>query len=123
MERGRVALLAVVVGGWVAVVLSSVHTSALQAPSASTPAGAMSPTAIRAVLDKYCVSCHNQKLRTAGLALDGLDVAKPAAHADVWERVITKLRAASMPPAGMPRPDAAAYHSIASFLESEIDRA
>ena len=123
MKRGRVALFAVVVGGWVAVVLSSVQTSALQAPSAATPAGEMSPSAIRAVLDKYCISCHNQKLRTAGVALDGVDVAKPSAQADLWERVVTKLRAGSMPPAGMPRPDANAYHSIASFLEAELDRA
>ena len=123
MERGRGALFAVVVSGWVAVVLSSVQTSARQTQPASTPAGSMSPSAIRAVLDKYCVSCHNGRLRTAGLALDGLDVARPAAQADVWERVITKLRAGSMPPVGMPRPDTAAYHSIASFLETEIDRA
>ena len=123
MDRGRVALLAVVVSGWVAVVPSNVQTSALQAPPASASGVAMSAPAIRAVLDKYCITCHNQNLRTAGVALDGLDVAKPAAQADIWERVITKLRAGSMPPAGMPRPDAAAYHSIASFLETEIDRA
>ena len=85
-----------------------------QAPPASNP---------RAVLDKYCVTCHNQKLRTAGLMLDTLDVAKPGANAEVWERVIGKLRAGSMPPPGMPRPDAATYRAVASALEGEIDRA
>src|SRR5258708_3871946 len=60
----------------------------------------------RAVLDQYCVTCHNQKLRTAGLALDGLDVLKPAANADVWERVVARLRGGSMPPPGVARPDA-----------------
>ena len=75
------------------------------------------------VLQKYCVTCHNQTLRTAGLALDGLDVSRPAANPEVWERVISKLRTGTMPPAGMPRPDAATYHAIAGWLESEIDRA
>ena len=78
---------------------------------------------LRAVLDQYCVTCHNQRLRTGGLALDTLDVNNPGANADVWERVIAKLRAGSMPPPGRPRPDAATYHAVASWLETEIDRA
>src|SRR5437763_2566668 len=89
---------------------------------AQTPARSSS-VGPRALLDTYCTTCHNQKLRTAGLALDTLDIAKPAANAEVWERVIAKLRAGSMPPAGMPRPDAAAYRAAASWLEDEIDRA
>ena len=76
-----------------------------------------------AVLDKYCITCHNQKLRTAGLALDSLDVTNPSANAELWEKVIAKLRAGSMPPPGRPRPDAATYHAVASSLETEIDRA
>jgi len=85
--------------------------SSLQAPSP------------QAVLDQYCVTCHNQRLHTAGLALDSLDVTKPAANTEVWERVIAKLRAGSMPPPGRPRPDAATYQSVAGWLEAEIDRA
>jgi hypothetical protein len=77
----------------------------------------------QAVLEKYCVTCHNQKLRTAGLALDALDAAKPHADAEIWERVIGKLRARSMPPPGRPRPDAGAYRAAATALENEIDRA
>ena len=77
----------------------------------------------RALLDTYCITCHNQKLRTAGLALDSLDAARPSANAELWERVIAKLRAGSMPPPGIPRPDAAAYHAVAGLLEKEIDRA
>ncbi|HXJ43816.1 MAG TPA: DUF1587 domain-containing protein, partial [Bryobacteraceae bacterium] len=77
----------------------------------------------RAFLDKYCVTCHNQKAHTAGLALDNLDAAKPSAHAQVWETVIAKLRAGSMPPPGMPRPDALTYNRVAAALEDEIDRA
>src|SRR5438874_1676771 len=77
----------------------------------------------RAFLDKNCITCHNQKLKTAGLALDTLDPAKAGANADVWERVIARLRAGSMPPPGIPRPDKASYHGVAGALENEIDRA
>ena len=77
----------------------------------------------RTFLNTYCITCHNQKLRTAGLALDGLDAAKPSANAEIWERVIAKLQAGSMPPPGLPRPDAAVYRAVASSLENEIDNA
>src|SRR5262245_8971872 len=77
----------------------------------------------RALLDTYCITCHNQRLHTAGLELDSADVTNPAANPEIWERVIVKLRAGSMPPAGRPRPDAASYQAFASWLETEIDRA
>ena len=77
----------------------------------------------RAFLDTYCVTCHNQKLKTAGLALDTLDASHPSANAEVWEKVIGKLRAGSMPPPKMPRADAATYRVIASTLENELDKA
>ena len=77
----------------------------------------------RVVIDKYCVTCHNQKTHTAGLALDALDASQPAANAEIWERVIAKLRAGSMPPPGMPRPDPGTYREIAASLENEVDRA
>ena len=81
------------------------------------------PTVTRAVLDKYCITCHNQKLRTAGLTLDNLDVSKPGANAEIWEKVIVKLQAGLMPPAGMPRPDQATYHAVVTALEADLDRA
>ena len=59
----------------------------------------------RALLDRYCVTCHNDSLQVAGLALDTLDVARVGDHAGVWEKVVGKLRAGMMPPAGRPRPD------------------
>src|SRR5688572_12555533 len=77
----------------------------------------------RQFLDTYCISCHNQKLRTSALALDVLNVAEAGANAEIWEREIEKLRSGSMPPLGMPRPDPATYHTIANSLENEIDRA
>jgi mono/diheme cytochrome c family protein len=94
----------------------------LQAQSArgGTPAATTDPKTFFAT---YCVTCHNQKLHTAGLALDTLDASQPKANAEVWEKVIGKLRAGSMPPQGMPRPDAATYRGVASRLEKEIDQA
>jgi cytochrome c5 len=77
----------------------------------------------RALLDRYCVTCHNQKTQTAGLLLDKADLANVPAHAELWEKVIRKVRAGSMPPAGMPRPDAAAADAFATWLETAIDRA
>jgi hypothetical protein len=74
------------------------------------------------MLDRYCVTCHNQKLKTAGLLLDMVDVAKVSDHADVWEKVVRKLRAGQMPPAGLPRPDGAAQEAFIFWLESELDR-
>ena len=89
----------------------------------SSDSGSSPDANARALLDTYCVTCHNQKLRTAGLALDSEDAARPGANPELWEQVIAKLRSGSMPPPGMPRPDAATYHAAASSLENEIDRA
>src|SRR5262245_40429175 len=75
------------------------------------------------MFDRYCVSCHNQRLRTGGFAIDNLDSAHPAANPEAWEKVIAKLRAGSMPPPGRPRPDPATYRAVASALEQDIDRA
>lgn len=93
-------------------------TASLCAFQAQTPA---SPA--RQLVMKYCVGCHNQKLRTANVALDIADADHVFNSQDVWERVIVKLRSRSMPPVGMPRPDNAAYDHVAGWLESELDRA
>jgi hypothetical protein len=76
----------------------------------------------RALIDQYCVTCHNQRLKTAGLMLDQLDLAQMHDHADVWEKVVRKLRAGMMPPSGMRRPDAPVMESMITFLEKELDR-
>ncbi|MEX2303584.1 MAG: DUF1592 domain-containing protein [Bryobacterales bacterium] len=85
-----------------------------------TPAAAPAP---RAVLDQYCVACHNQNVKTAGLALDTLDLARASGNAAVWETVVRKIRTGAMPPAGMPRPEKAAADGVVSWLEAELDRA
>ncbi len=76
----------------------------------------------RELLDRYCVACHNGRMRTAGLALDEHDVAAVAAAPAVWETVVRKLRAGAMPPAPRPRPDAATYDRFVGWLEAELDR-
>ena len=91
-----------------------------QQPSAASPL-AVSPQ--RAVLDRYCVTCHNQKLKTAGLTLDTKDVANVGAEAEVWEKTVRKLRARVMPPAGRPRPDEVTYDGFVTWLETELDLA
>ncbi|HTC88268.1 MAG TPA: DUF1587 domain-containing protein, partial [Bryobacteraceae bacterium] len=88
---------------------------------AACAAGSADPQ--RALLDKYCVTCHNQRLKTGGLTLENIDLSKVPAQAEVWEKVIRKLRSGTMPPAGLPRPDAASYKNLASWLETQIDQA
>src|SRR5262245_21769406 len=119
MRRRLISTLALLVGGWIAASVSSVEIRAGQSDRQVPPAA----PAPQAVVNQYCVTCHNQRLRTAGLAIDTLDASKPSANAEVWERVIGKLRAQSMPPPGMPRPDAATYRSVATALERDIDQA
>ena len=75
------------------------------------------------LVTRYCVSCHNEKLKTAGLALDRADAEHPSNSAETWEKVIVKLRSRAMPPTGIKRPENAEYDRVASWLESEIDRA
>src|ERR1700733_1293819 len=77
----------------------------------------------RELVNKYCVSCHNEKLKTAGLALDRTDAENPYNSEETWEKVIVKLRSRAMPPPKLPRPDNATYDKVAAYLESEIDRA
>ncbi len=77
----------------------------------------------RALLDRYCVTCHNQRLRTAELTLDSIDVDDVGAHPEIWEKVVRKLRAGAMPPVLRPRPDATTYEAFTTWLETELDRA
>jgi hypothetical protein len=83
----------------------------------------VSPTEARSLLDRYCVSCHNERVKTAGLTLDTLDVSRVPERAEVWEVVARKLRAGAMPPAGVARPDPAAHAGLVAWLESTLDRA
>ena len=77
----------------------------------------------QAFVDQYCVTCHSEQLRIADLALDPIDLGDVGAEAAVWEKVVRKLRTGGMPPPRRPRPDEAAYDSVASWLERELDQA
>jgi hypothetical protein len=85
----------------------------------SSPSLSSSPD--RATLDRYCVTCHNARVRSAGLALDTLDVSRVSGDPATWEKVVRKLRGRMMPPAGMQRPDEATYDALASHLETALD--
>jgi hypothetical protein len=77
----------------------------------------------RLLLDRYCVTCHNEKQRTGGLSLEKADLGDIPGAAETWEKVVHKLRVGAMPPQGMPRPEAAALDGLASYLEAGLDRA
>ncbi|HEX4997001.1 MAG TPA: DUF1592 domain-containing protein [Terriglobia bacterium] len=93
-----------------------------QAAPVARTAVAVSPAPERAMIDQYCVTCHNDRSRTAGLTLENLDLAHASQDAAVWEKVIRKLQGGLMPPQGRPRPDDAARTNFVSLLETELDR-
>ena len=88
--------------------------------TSAAPATAAAPPA--ATINKYCVTCHNDRLKTGGLSLAGVDVEHPSAKAETWEKVIRKLRTNAMPPPNAPRPDRATYNALGAYLETAIDR-
>src|SRR5262245_42118260 len=77
----------------------------------------------RAFVNQYCVTCHNERAKTGGLALDARDLDNVGANSEVWEKVVRKLRARAMPPAGRPRPDESNYRAVLSHLETALDSA
>ena len=107
-------------------VLASVSMRAI--PSVQEAAPPASPAArdaadARALLDRYCVTCHNQRLKTAEVSLDTLDLAAVGDRVELSEKVVRKLRAGEMPPPGAPRPPAAELAGTAAWFESRLDAA
>jgi hypothetical protein len=102
MSRGAVGIAVwVVVGGF------------LRVGSAQQPS----------VINQYCIGCHNQSAKTGGLALDGIGAENVNQHPEIWEKVVRKLRARYMPPAGVPRPDERTYDALVASLEASLDTA
>ena len=95
----------------------------LHAAGAQNVAGADRSAPHRAVVDRYCLTCHNARTKASDLALDTAELANPAANGEVWEEAVRKLNARTMPPLGMPRPDEATYNALTTWLETELDRA
>jgi len=79
-------------------------------------------SAQRSLINQYCVGCHNDKAKTAGLALDTVSVENISQAPEIWEKVLHKVRARYMPPVGMPRPDEQAYQALVSYLETSLDQ-
>ena len=104
--------------------LALVLTAGFPALHAQQPSGerqqAASPQS--ALIKQYCTGCHNDKLKTGGLALDTVNVENVSQNPEVWEKVIHKVRARYMPPPGVPRPDEKAYQSLMSYLETSLDQ-
>ena len=117
----------------IAVAVAQGRPAAVQAGAASAASGQTAPvgagvTPQRALLDRYCVGCHNQRGKAAGqeparkITLDDLDVSHVSDHAEAWERVVRKMRAGMMPPANSRRPDKATYDGFVAWLEAELDK-
>src|SRR5436190_24236598 len=109
--------------GWVVLVTAVLgygQAAGAQRPSENTAGTA---AAERAVLDQYCVTCHNDRTRRANLSLEKLDLSTHVTeNPQFWENVIRKLRAGVMPPPGLRRPDLVTYTGLAEWLETQIDR-
>ncbi|MYK88291.1 MAG: DUF1592 domain-containing protein, partial [Acidobacteria bacterium] len=92
-----------------------------QTAASGPQAAPAEPSPLRPVLNRYCVGCHNDRLLTADLSLEAMDAVHVAGGAEVWEKVIRKLRSGAMPPPGRPRPDAAVVEDVLAWLEAELD--
>jgi mono/diheme cytochrome c family protein len=111
---GAVSFLAAAI-----VALAVVPGGAQQPGQAGVKPGAAKP----ALLNQYCITCHNQRLKTAGLLLDSMDVEHVEKDAATWEKVVRKVRTGMMPPSGARRPDRAALDAFAADLEGRLDHA
>jgi cytochrome c551/c552 len=99
---------------------ASALSAKAQQPSRSAPDSTDAP---RALVTRYCVSCHSDRLKTGGLSLETLAAQPVADAADVWEKVLRRIHARQMPPIGMPRPDESSYEAAIASLETSLDRA
>src|SRR5262245_5935480 len=109
--------------------LARIVLLALRLPMASLMWGlpavyaAQSGEQYRPIVSQYCGSCHNDRVKTAGLSFDKMDFTNLAAGAEVWEKAVRKLRVGMMPPQGATQPDDATRQGLISWLTTELDRA
>ena len=106
-----------------AVFAVSVSAGIQAAPPPQQPPNSASVASQRALLDKYCVTCHSDKLKTGGISLQSVDMTNIPGGAETWEKVIHKVSLGAMPPQGMPRPDKASLDGLVSWLTTSLDRA
>lgn len=122
-------VLAIALAAWCLVSVTSTFTlpagASAQAEAAQAPAGVRASDAERqlATIKQYCVACHNDRAKTAGVSFEALSAESIAQHADVFEKAVRKMRGRVMPPPGARQPDAAAADSLIAWLEDSLDRA
>jgi len=91
-------------------------------PQTPAPVAANSAASSRTLVNQYCTGCHNERIKAGALLLDGVDVGRVGDNAELWEKVVRKLRLRAMPPAGSRRPDDRSYDELVAYLETELDR-
>ena len=123
-RRTKAWLNAIAVAFGVLIVSAGWARQPLQAQQRAAPVQAadqsLSPS--RALLDRYCVTCHNERLKTGGVMFDTVDLGRADLHRELLEKVVRKLRSGQMPPQGRPRPDRRDVGAFVAALEAELDR-
>ena len=104
-------------------VLLAILFAAIYVNSSQAQRSTADVTAKRALINDYCISCHSQKAKVAGVVLEGLDFSSVGTNADIWERVLRKVRTGQMPPAKAPQPEAAETAGFVTWLEGSLDQA
>ncbi|MEO5926202.1 MAG: DUF1592 domain-containing protein [Bryobacteraceae bacterium] len=97
-------------------------TASSQTGATKGKAKSVAPSPHKALVDRYCVGCHNARTKTAGLALDTLNLSNVGPDAEIWEKAARKLRAGMMPPPGAPQPERAAVTAMVNYLETSLDK-
>ena len=122
MGKGRALSIA---GGVIllSAIAPAIEAEAPQAPATATQRPMPDGSSTRAFLNTYCVTCHNQRLKTADLAFDTLDPSTPSDRAEIWEKVVRKVRTKTMPPQSARQPDGTAADSFVAAVERALDDA
>ena len=108
--------------GLAATLLLSVQVK-ISAQQSNAAAGPSPTSSQHQFLDRYCATCHNERLKTGGLSLERVDVSSPDAQPEVWEKVVRKLHTGVMPPPNMPQPPKADRLALLTWLETSLDAA
>src|SRR5215467_7736236 len=123
----KTLLLLTCCAGLMSLVFAVYGQTAGQQGQAAAPS-ADSVAAQKAIVSQYCMTCHSDKAKSAGMDsarkidFDQLDIAHVGKNAETWELIVRKLRAGMMPPSGMKRPDPATYKGLITWLENELDK-